>query len=338
LRPLLFYTDHYVPILPDGHRFPMRKYRLLRERLTATGLFDFEPAPLAAAETIAIAHDPAYIREFFEGRLSPDAMRRIGFPWSEPLVERTRASVGGTIAAAHRALTHGWGGTLAGGTHHAFFAEGSGYCIFNDIVVAIKTLRAGGLIHRAAVIDLDVHQGDGTAAMLAGDPLSYTLSIHGRNNFPFHKQQSTIDIELDDGTCDEEYLERVAEALPPLLAFAPDIIFYQSGVDALAGDTLGRLSLTPEGMSARDQLVLEATAHLPLVITLGGGYSKPIEHTVDAHEQCFTLAAQLRNQWLVTRVRYGKPTTRSSMSRAGMSSQKDREKEGRGGGLGQGCA
>ena len=292
---MLFYCDHYEPTLPTGHRFPMSKYRLLRERLTTSGLFTLEPAPLASAQTIEIAHQPAYVRDFLTGSLSLDAMRRIGFPWSEPLVQRTCASVGGTLAAARRALAHGWSGTLAGGTHHAFFAEGSGYCIFNDLVIAIKTLRAEGLIGRAAIIDLDVHQGDGTALMLQGDPLSYTLSAHGRHNFPFRKQQSTVDIEFDDGTGDAEYLARVAEALPAVFAFRPEIVFYQAGVDALATDALGRLSLTPEGMATRDTLVLDEIQRtgVPLVITLGGGYSNPIEQTVDAHERTFRLASAI---------------------------------------------
>ena len=281
----------------------MSKYRLLRERLAATGLFELEPAPLASAQTIEIAHDPAYVRDFLSGGLSLDAMRRIGFPWSEPLVQRTCASVGGTLAAARCSLETGWSGTLAGGTHHAFFAEGSGYCIFNDIVIAIKSLRAEGLIRRAAIIDLDVHQGDGTALMLEGDPLSYTLSAHGRHNFPFRKQQSTVDIEFDDGTGDAEYLARVAEALPAVFAFQPEIAFYQAGVDALATDALGRLSLTPEGMAARDTLVFDKIRQtgVPLVITLGGGYSNPIEQTVDAHERTFRLASALKTSALPCR-------------------------------------
>ena len=258
---------------------------------------------MASAQTIELAHDPAYVRDFLSGGLSLDAMRRIGFPWSEPLVQRTCASVGGTLAAARHALANGWSGTLAGGTHHAFFAEGSGYCIFNDVVIAIKTLRAEGLVGRAAIIDLDVHQGDGTANMLEGDPLSYTLSAHGRHNFPFRKQQSTVDIEFDDGTGDAEYLARVAEALPAVFAFQPEIVFYQAGVDALATDALGRLSLTPEGMAARDTLVLDGIRRtgVPLVITLGGGYSNPIEQTVDAHERTFRLASALKTSALPCR-------------------------------------
>lgn len=294
LLPTLYYCDHYEPTLPPGHRFPMSKYRLLRERLTPSGLFDLAPAPLATAETITIAHDEAYVSDFLNGTLSAAAMRRIGFPWSAPLVSRTQASVGGTLAAARRALAHCWSGTLAGGTHHAFRAEGSGFCIFNDLVVAVLTLRAEGLIQRAAILDLDVHQGDGTALMLAGDPLSYTLSAHGRHNFPFRKQRSTVDLEFDDGTTDSDYLARIAEALPSLFAFRPDIVFYQAGVDALATDALGRLALTPAGLAARDELVFEAIQRtgLPFVITLGGGYSTPIDHTVDAHERTFRLAAQ----------------------------------------------
>ncbi|MBY0503129.1 MAG: histone deacetylase [Bryobacteraceae bacterium] len=273
----------------------MTKYRLLRERLTPTGLFEIVPAPLATAATVESAHDPGYVRDFLTGQLSPAAMRRIGFPWSAPLVERTCASVGGTLAAARNALERGWSGTLAGGTHHAFFAEGSGYCIFNDIVIAIRTLRAEGLITRAAVVDLDVHQGDGTALLLSGDPLSYPLSAHGRHNFPFRKQQSTVDLEFEDGTGDEAYLARVAAALPAVQAFAPDIVFYQSGVDALATDALGRLKLSLSGMGRRDELVFAALAGIPLVVTLGGGYSNPISHTVDAHAQTFLLAQGFRN-------------------------------------------
>ena len=270
----------------------MAKYRLLRERLAATEKFEFSRAPLATAATIGIAHDPGYVRDFLAGALPADVMRRIGFPWSEPLVQRTCASVGGTLAAARQALAHGWSGTLAGGTHHAFHAEGSGYCIFNDIVIAIKTLRFEGLIRRAAVIDLDVHQGDGTALLLADDALSYTLSIHGRLNFPFRKQRSTVDVELEDGCEDSEYLTRVAAALPAAMAFGPDIVFFQAGVDALRTDVLGRLGLTLAGMGTRDESVFDAVAGVPLVITLGGGYSSPIGHTVDAHAQTFLGALE----------------------------------------------
>ncbi|HVM92967.1 MAG TPA: histone deacetylase, partial [Terriglobales bacterium] len=177
-RPRLFYTDHYELPLPPGHRFPIEKYRLLHELLEADGVFTFDPAPLADLAAIEQTHDPAYVSAFLEGRLDAAAMRRIGFPWSEGLVKRTLASVGGTLAATDEALAHGWSGTLAGGTHHAFRAEGSGYCVFNDIAIAINALRAQGTIRRAAVVDLDVHQGDGTAEIFRHDEDVLTLSIH----------------------------------------------------------------------------------------------------------------------------------------------------------------
>jgi acetoin utilization deacetylase AcuC-like enzyme len=222
-------------------------------------------------------------------------IRRIGFPWSEHLVRRTLASVGGTLAAAHDAMQTGLGGNLAGGTHHAFRSEGSGFCVFNDLAVAILSLRRDHLADRAAVIDLDVHQGDGTAAIFEHDPAVLTLSIHGENNFPFRKQRSRIDIGLPDGTADTEYLQHVDQVLPQVLAFQPDVLFYQSGVDALAGDRLGRLALTHAGLQERDRLVLDAarSRRIPLVITLGGGYSDPIAHTVEAHANTFRMAFAL---------------------------------------------
>jgi acetoin utilization deacetylase AcuC-like enzyme len=222
-------------------------------------------------------------------------MRRIGFPWSENLVKRTLASVGGTIAAAGDALVHGWGGNLAGGTHHAFRGEGSGFCVFNDIAVAINLLRAERHVNRVAVIDLDVHQGDGTATLFEADPDVLTISLHGCNNFPFRKQVSKIDVALPDLTGDEEYLAAVERILPCAFLFGADIVFYQSGVDALAADTLGRLSMTHAGLLRRDRLVFEACKHtgIPCVVTLGGGYSNPIELTVEAHANTFRLAAEL---------------------------------------------
>jgi acetoin utilization deacetylase AcuC-like enzyme len=256
-------------------------------------VFEFTPAPMAAPQTISLAHDPAYVTAFIEGSLAPAAMRRIGFPWSEELVKRTLASAGGTLCATEDALSRGWGGTLAGGTHHALYAEGAGFCVFNDIAIAIRKLQLDSRIRKAGVIDLDVHQGDGTAAIFHGDPDVFTFSMHGAANFPFRKQQSRLDIALTDGAGDQEYLERLAAALPQVLDFGPDIVYYQSGVDALESDRLGRLSLTPDGLEQRDQMVLEAchARGLPLVITLGGGYSEPIELTVEAHAKTFRLAA-----------------------------------------------
>jgi acetoin utilization deacetylase AcuC-like enzyme len=247
-------------------------------------------SPLADRAAIERTHAAEYVEAFLTGTLDAAAIRRIGFPWSEHSVRRTLASVGGTLAAARVALTEGMSGQLAGGTHHAFHAEGSGFCIFNDICVAIRQLRHEGRIARAAVIDLDVHQGDGTALLMRDDPLTLTFSAHGRNNFPFRKQQSKIDLEFEDDTGDEEYLRRVADVLPRVMAFNPDIVFYQSGVDPLKEDTLGKLSLTHDGLLRRDRLVLEACRSKPLVITLGGGYASPIEATVEAHANTFLAA------------------------------------------------
>ena len=294
---LLFYTDQYVLPLPAGHKFPIAKYRMLRELLSLESRFCLEPAPLASADLIELIHDPAYARTFLSGTLDSAAMRRIGFPWSEQLVQRTLASVGGTLAAAKEALQTGWGGTLAGGTHHAFAAEGSGFCVFNDIAVVIAALRESGKITRAAVVDLDVHQGDGTAHIFRDDPDVLTLSMHCKNNFPLRKQQSKIDVELPSETGDEEYLSRLRAVLPRAFESAPEIVFYQSGVDGLASDVLGRLSLSPEGLEQRDRMVFcrARDEGIPVVVTLGGGYSDPIRLTAEAHAKTFQLAAEIMN-------------------------------------------
>lgn len=270
----------------------MAKYRMVRDRLSRTGLFQFQCAEPASADVLSLAHHPAYVHGFLNGTLPTGVMRRIGFPWSQPLVLRTTSSVGGTLGATVDALQFGWGGNLAGGTHHAFHAEGSGYCVFNDIAVAIHKLRADGIASRAAIIDLDVHQGDGTAQLFELDPAVLTLSLHGEKNFPFRKQRSRIDIALPDKTGDEEYLRVLSAVLPRVFEFRPQIVFYQSGVDALDSDSLGRLSLTMAGLSERDRLVMQAVreARLPLVVTLGGGYSNPIERTAEAHANTFLTA------------------------------------------------
>jgi acetoin utilization deacetylase AcuC-like enzyme len=288
----LFYTDQYVITLPDGHKFPVRKYGLVRQILQADGRFHFERAPLADPDTIELAHDPAYVRGFMAGELTPAAMRRIGLPWSDVLVNRSRASVGATVSAANDAIANGWGGTLGGGTHHAFRSEGAGFCIFNDIAVAIQSLRKDGKIQRAAVIDLDVHQGDGTAEIFAHDPDVFTLSVHCQSNFPFRKQISKLDVALPDKVEDAEYLKTLESVLPAIFAFRPEIIFYQSGVDALATDVLGRLSLTPQGLIDRDRMVMAAVrdSKIPLVLTSGGGYSKPIELSAEAHANTYRTA------------------------------------------------
>jgi acetoin utilization deacetylase AcuC-like enzyme len=291
----LFYCDHHQLPLPDGHRFPAEKYRMLRERLAADGRFELVPSDPADIELIELAHDPAYVRAVVEGTLDAAIVRRIGFPWSPQLVQRTLCSVGGTLAAMDDALATGWGGNLAGGTHHAFRDSGAGFCVFNDLVIAIGAGRKRGQFQRAAVLDLDVHQGDGTALLLAGDPDAFTVSIHCAANFPFRKQQSSLDLELPGGTHDAEFLATLDTALDRVLQFRPEILFYQSGVDGLASDTFGRFALTLDGLRERDRRVFTvAQQHrIPVVVTLGGGYSKPSELTAEAHAGTFRAAAEM---------------------------------------------
>ena len=273
----------------------MSKYRLTRDLLTEDGIFQFECAPLADRRIVELAHDPEYVRHFIAGTLAPQAIRRIGFPWSEGLVRRTLASVGGTLAATEDALRTRWSGNLAGGTHHAFRSEGSGFCVLNDIAIAILYLRHHRGIARAAVIDLDVHQGDGTAAIFEYDSEVLTLSFHGRNNFPFRKQRSKIDVELEDRTEDEAYLALVRQWLPRVFEFEPGVIFFQSGVDALATDRLGKLSLTQAGIARRNELVIEACQNFgaPFIVTMGGGYSEPVDLTAQAHANVYRTAAAI---------------------------------------------
>jgi acetoin utilization deacetylase AcuC-like enzyme len=292
---VLYYSDHFGITLPSGHKFPIRKYLMVRERLELAGGFEFRAAPAASEDDLALAHDGDYVRAVLDGSVDARVMRRVGFPWSPELVRRSRASVGGTVAAARMALERGVSGNLAGGTHHAFRAEGSGFCVFNDLAVAICALRRDGLVRRVAVLDLDVHQGDGTASIFTGDPEVLTISIHGQNNFPFRKQTSRIDIGLADGTGDEAYLAALEPVLPPIYEFAPDLLLYQSGVDALTEDRLGRLSMTHDGLRRRDRLVFEgARRHrIPVAITLGGGYGDPLEATVDAHFHTFREAGSV---------------------------------------------
>jgi acetoin utilization deacetylase AcuC-like enzyme len=295
MKRRLFYTDQHTIPLPPGHKFPMAKYAMLRELLSVDNRFELVPACLADAQTIERVHDPEYVRAFLAGTLGQAVMRRIGFPWSEGLVKRTLASVGATLAATSEALDRRWGGTLAGGTHHAFAAEGSGFCVFNDIAIAIEHLRSQHKIGRAAVVDVDVHQGDGTAHIFQDDADVLTFSIHCRNNFPLRKQKSKIDVELGAGTGDDEYLEALQPALEKVMDFQPEIVFYQSGVDALASDALGQLSMTQVGLERRDRMVMKAVhrANVPFVITLGGGYSVPISLTAEAHANTFRIATEV---------------------------------------------
>jgi acetoin utilization deacetylase AcuC-like enzyme len=267
----------------------MPKYRLLRERLLeertvrANDLVASEPVALDA---LLLVHDREYVEAVVHGGLDDDAIRRLGFPWSEQLVLRSRASVYGTIAAARAALFDGVAGNLAGGTHHAFADHGEGYCVFNDHAVAIQLLQMEGLIERAVVVDLDVHQGNGTAAIFGDDDSVFTFSMHGARNYPFRKQRSSLDVELPDGCEDGEYLALLTRHLPDVLDAADaDVLFYQGGVDPLAQDALGRLRLTHDGLRGRDRMVLTAARDrdIPVVLTLGGGYAKPVQASVEAH-------------------------------------------------------
>lgn len=293
----VYYCDVHAIDLPNGHRFPSGKYKLIRDKLAADN-FDLRIAPFAPVDLIKLVHSERYVDDFIAGLLSPAAIRRIGFPWSEGLVRRTLTSLGGTLAAAEDALAQGWGANLAGGTHHAFADEGAGYCVFNDLAVAIQWLRRDGRIRRAAVIDLDVHQGDGTAQIFSNDPDVLTISIHCRSNFPLRKQESKIDIELADGTEDSEYLACLDFVIPQALSFGPDIILYQAGVDGLHSDRLGHLSLTHAGLRERDRHVMHAARSydIPLVITLGGGYSVPMELTAEAHANVYRTAWEIFGQ------------------------------------------
>jgi len=285
----VYFSDTYEVPLPEGHRFPMAKYRRLRELLVARGVLaeaELALAPPVSRELLSGAHASGYLDACFEGRLDDAALKRIGFPWSRALLERSRASVGGTLAAARHALTHGFGGNLAGGTHHAAADFGSGYCVFNDLAVTAKVLLAERAVERVLVVDLDVHQGDGTAAILADEPHAFTFSMHGEKNFPFRKTRSSRDVGLADGCGDAEYLALLDEHLPEVFeASDPQLVLYQAGVDPLKEDTLGRLSLSHAGLRARDRRVFEAawSRAVPLVLTLGGGYAKPIEATLEAH-------------------------------------------------------
>ncbi|HYS08399.1 MAG TPA: histone deacetylase [Myxococcales bacterium] len=294
-----FFCDTYEVALPAGHRFPMPKYRMLRERLLSEGVLgaeQLEESDLIDRPSLLLAHAPEYLDAVFSGTLSDAEQRRLGFHWSPALVRRSRASVFGTVAAARAALREGIAGNLAGGTHHAYADRGTGFCVFNDIAVAIRTLQREGSIDRALVVDLDVHQGDGTAAIFAGDESVFTFSMHGAKNFPFRKQRSSLDVDLPDGCRDAEYIGALETHLPAVLDRArPDVVFFLAGVDPLEHDQLGRLKLSPAGLRLRDRMVATA-AHdrgLPLVLTLGGGYSNPIALSVDAHVGTWREAADV---------------------------------------------
>lgn len=285
----LFYTGAFVLPLPAGHRFPMCKYALLRERLLASGEFgegDFLTPPAATDTELRRAHTADYVQRVASGEIGQAEMKRIGFPWSHEMVERSRRSAGATLAACRAALEDGCAANLAGGTHHAHADRGEGFCVFNDAAVAARAMQAEGRVERVAVIDCDVHQGNGTASILQGDDSIFTFSIHGARNFPFDKAKSDLDIELPDGTGDEDYLSALAAGLEQSLHHSrPQLVIYLAGADPYAGDRLGRLSLSMPGLAARDTMVFDACrAHgIPVAIAMAGGYAEPIEETVAIH-------------------------------------------------------
>lgn len=293
-----FYCDDFVLPLPEGHRFPMRKYALLRERLLAERVIAPEAmhVPLAATdEQILRCHHADYLTRVVSGTLTDKEIRRIGFPWSPQMVERCRRSAGATIAACRAALNgDGLAANLAGGTHHACRDHGEGFCVFNDAAIAARAMQAEGLARRVVIIDCDVHQGNGTADILNGDSSVFTFSIHGEKNFPFRKVAGTLDIGLPDGVTDREYLETVEEGTRRALHMADaDLAIYISGADPYAGDRLGKLAITKDGLQARDRLVLDlcAAAGLPVAIAMGGGYADNVHDIVDIHFNTVRLAA-----------------------------------------------
>ena len=285
-----FYSDPFGFPLPERHAFPLAKYRLLRERIerwpAATGV-RLVLAPRALRDELRLVHDAGYLDAFAAGSLDAEHMRRIGFPWSEALVERTWRSCGGTIAAARAALADGAAVYLAGGTHHARADRGAGYCVVNDCAVAARLVQREGDVARVLVVDTDVHQGDGTAAIFDGDESVFTFSIHGEQNFPAAKARSDLDVALPSGTGDDAYLAALAPALELALARSrPQFVFWLSGADPFVGDRFGRLALSKQGLAARDRLVVAALrdARVPFVTVMGGGYAREVADTVDVYE------------------------------------------------------
>ncbi|MCA0456718.1 MAG: histone deacetylase [Chloroflexi bacterium] len=292
-----FYTDHFVLPLPADHRFPMRKYGLLRERVISEGVIrpeDLRVPDAATDEDILRAHDADYLERVKTGALSAKEIRRIGFPWTPEMVERSRRSSGATMAACRVALVEGMAVNLAGGTHHAFRDHGEGYCVFNDSAIAARTMQAEGRVRRVVVLDCDVHQGNGTAAILRDDPTVFTFSIHGEKNFPYHKEQSDMDVELLDGTGDQVYLDILEEGIQRALAMSSaDLVIYLAGADPFEGDRLGRLKLTKDGLRQRDELVLGLckAQRLPVAITMAGGYARNVDDIADIHVATVRVAA-----------------------------------------------
>ena len=297
----VFYSDHFALPLPEGHRFPMVKYSLLCERVAAAGICApgeiRVPRPVSDEEILRV-HERTYLRRVVEGTLTQKEMRRIGFPWSERMVERSKRASGGTLDACRAALEDGFSANLAGGTHHAFADQGEGYCVLNDSAIAARAVRAEGLARRVVVLDTDVHQGNGTAAILRADPSVFTFSIHGAKNFPFRKEESDIDVALPDGADDAAFLDALADGLEEALeASKAELAIYLAGADPYEDDRLGRLCVTKEGLAERDRLVLESCRDrgIPVAVTMAGGYARNVDDTVDIHFRSIQRAASLVN-------------------------------------------
>jgi acetoin utilization deacetylase AcuC-like enzyme len=295
-----YYSDCFVLPLPVGHRFPMQKYRLLRERVEAElPTIELEEAPIAVELDLKRAHSAEYIARVVTGSLTKHEQRDIGVPWSPEMVERSRRSVGATIAACRAALRDGFAVNLAGGTHHADASQGAGFCVFNDAAVAARVMQAEALkrgegVQPMAIVDLDVHQGNGTAAILRDDQSVFTLSLHGESNYPFRKEVSDLDVALPDGCNDDMYVEALEKALTTMFErFRPAMLIYLAGADPHAGDRLGRLALSTDGLARRDSLVFAEARErgLPVAIAMAGGYGRDIDVTVDIHLQTIQLAS-----------------------------------------------
>ncbi len=296
----IFYTDTFSISLPEKHSFPITKYSLLRKRIIDSNRFSQQNLCLPHAATdveINRAHDPVYVHRLQNGQLTEQEIRRIGLPWSPELVERARRSAGATIEACFASLDNSIAVHLGGGTHHAFKDEGQGFCIFNDSVIAARTLQAETHINQVLILDCDVHQGNGTAALLKNDPTVFTFSIHGKNNFPYRKERSDLDIALEDGTGDQAYLDALQEGIQESLKRADaEVVIYLAGADPYKHDRFGRLNVSKAGLAERDRMVLQSCheAGLPVAVTMAGGYAPNIADTVDIHFQTVLIAAEFQ--------------------------------------------
>lgn len=302
----VFYTPRYYADIGQGHIFPIRKFELVRDKLLAEGTLQLaeivEPAPAALADVLLV-HTSDYVSRLCAGNLTSKEIRRLGLPWSESLVRRSFYATGGTIAAAQVALGEGYSSNLAGGTHHSFADRGEGFCVLNDVAIAIRALRARKLLERAAIVDCDVHQGNGTATLFAGEKDTFTFSMHGANNYPLFKAQSSLDVELPDGTSDDEYLECLAKNLPAVFKNDPELVFYLAGADPFAGDKLGRLSLSIDGLRERDAYVLRECfeREVPVVTVMSGGYGKDINETIEIHCNTIRMVKEVFESSMATR-------------------------------------